>query len=313
MLRAMPVKVVVALTDPEWFEHPRERPDLAEVNFWAPSGRPFRALVPGELLLFRLHAPFRRIVGGGVFAHADTLPCSLAWEAFGEANGAATLTQMRARIARHRRLAPDERTDFMIGCRILTQPFFLDEKDWFENPNWPPHFQGIKTYSTGDLDGAKLWQTVGSHLQDKVSRSKYGASDVSQAQWGTPMLIRPRLGQGAFRIIVTDNYDRRCAVTGERTLPALDAAHIRPYAEQGEHEPSNGLLLRRDIHSLFDRGYVTVTQSGHFEVSRRIRDEFENGRDYYAMHGKTIRVPSRYELRPDLDALRWHNEHIFLG
>src|SRR5258708_29817376 len=72
--------------------------------------------------------------------------------------------------------------------------------------------------------------------------------------WGEPTLIRPRLGQGAFRIVVTDNYQRRCAVTGERTLPALDAAHIRPYAEQGVHEPINGLLLRRDIHSLFDRG-----------------------------------------------------------
>jgi hypothetical protein len=85
----MPVKVVVALTDPEWFEHLRRKPDLAEVNFWSPSGRAFRALAPGEVFLFRLHAPFRAIVGGGIFAHADTFPCSLAWEAFGEANGAA--------------------------------------------------------------------------------------------------------------------------------------------------------------------------------------------------------------------------------
>jgi len=131
--------------------------------------------------------------------------------------------------------------------------------------------------------------------------------------WGEPTLIRPRFGQGAFRVIVTDNYTRRCAVTGERTLPALDAAHIRPYADHGEHEPSNGLLLRRDIHSLFDRGYVTVTPTRRFEVSRRIRDEFENGRDYYAMQGTEIRVPEQIELQPDPDALRWHNEKIFLG
>jgi putative restriction endonuclease len=93
----------------------------------------------------------------------------------------------------------------------------------------------------------------------------------------------------------------------------LDAAHIRPYADHGEHESSNGLLLRRDIHSLFDQGYVTVTPARHFEVSRRIRDEFENGRDYYAMHGTAIRVPNRSELQPDPDALRWHNEYRFLG
>ena len=83
--------------------------------------------------------------------------------------------------------------------------------------------------------------------------------------------------------------------------------------KHGEHEPSNGLLLRRDIHSLFDRGYVTVTPGRHFEVSRRIRDEFENGRDYYAMHGTAIRVPDRSELQPDPDVLRWHNENRFLG
>ena len=67
-------------------------------------------------------------------------------------------------------------------------------------------------------------------------------------------------------MLVTDIYHRRCAVTQERTLPALEAAHIRPYGEGGEHEPRNGLLLRRDIHSLFDAGYVTVTPSLHFEV-----------------------------------------------
>jgi putative restriction endonuclease len=112
---------------------------------------------------------------------------------------------------------------------------------------------------------------------------------------------------------VTDTYDRRCAVTGEKTLPALDAAHIRPYADGGDHEARNGLLLRRDIHSLFDAGYVTVTPDYHFEVSRRIREEFENGRDYYAMHGVAIAVPNRRDRRPDRDVLTWHNEHRFLG
>jgi len=313
----MPVKIVVALTDPDWFEHLREKPDLSEVNFWAPSGRSFRALTAGEVFMYRLYAPYRVIVGGGIFVHADTLPCSLAWEAFGEANGAPTLAQMRARIVRHRKAVPDERTDFVIGCRILTQPFFLPESEWFEAPNWPPHFQGFKTYSTDASDGLMLWELAQSHVQSGAAyrslSAQSGASDVPVARWGEPALIRPRLGQGAFRVIVTDNYTRRCAVTGERTLPALDAAHIRPYADQGEHEPSNGLLLRRDIHSLFDRGYVTVTPAHRFEVSRRIRDEYENGRDYYAMHGTKIRVPERIELQPDPNALRWHNENIFLG
>src|ERR1700731_3872940 len=110
--------------------------------------------------------------------------------------------------------------------------------------------------------------------------------------WGEPTLIRPRLGQGAFRIVVTDAYQRRCAVTGERTLPALEAAHIKPFAEGGSHEPTNGLLLRRDIHALFDCGYVTVTPDLRFNVSRRIKEEFENGRHYYQLHGQLISLPT---------------------
>ena len=52
-------------------------------------------------------------------------------------------------------------------------------------------------------------------------------------------------------------------------MPALEAAHIRPYSKGGEHEPQNGLLIRRDIHSLFDTGYVTVTPDQR-EVHRQI-------------------------------------------
>ena len=92
----MSVKLVVAVTDADWFRYLRVRSDLAEVNFWAPSGTNFRALSPGELFLFKLHAPLNFIVGGGVFAHASTMPCSLAWEAFGEANGATTLAELAA-------------------------------------------------------------------------------------------------------------------------------------------------------------------------------------------------------------------------
>jgi putative restriction endonuclease len=69
---------------------------------------------------------------------------------------------------------------------------------------------------------------------------------------------------------VTDTGNRRRAITGDRTPPALEAARIRPHGEGGEHDARNGLLFRRDIHSLFDAGYVTVTPDAHFAVSRGI-------------------------------------------
>ena len=305
----MGVSVVVAITDRDWFETLRQLHDLAEVNFWSPTPRNFRALEPGELFLFKLHAPYNLIVGGGIFAYANLLPSSLAWEAFGEANGAHSLRQMREQILKHRRQAADSRDDFVIGCRILTQPFFFREHDWIPVPrNWARNIVSYKTYHTDEAEGLRLWESVA----DRLAQRQMEDVDSRLPRFGRPQTIRPRLGQGAFRVVVTDNYQRRCAVTRERTLPALDAAHIYPYSEGGTHEPKNGLLLRRDIHRLFDDGYVTITPSLRFEVSPRIREEFENGRDYYALHGERVAVPQHPSQRPDPNALAWHNEHCFL-
>jgi putative restriction endonuclease len=303
----MSIKLYVGVTDRDWFEALSATPGLEEVNFWAPGGKPFKVLAPGELFLFKLHAPDNWIVGGGIFAHDTPLPCSLAWETFGVANGAYSFQEMRARIARYRRIDPRTRDDFVIGCRLLTQPFFLPESAWIPVPaSWAPNIVQGKGYSLEDPDGRALWEAVEAHLQQATVEG-------AEPRYGTPLLVTPRLGQGAFRVLVADRYLRRCAVTGERVLPALDAAHIRPYAEGGTHEVRNGLLLRRDIHGLFDRGYVTVTPELRFEVSRRIREEFENGRDYYALHGRPVREPDRPGDRPDRAALAWHNENRFMG
>jgi len=306
----MGINLVIAVTDGDWFDMLRQQPNLGEANFWAPSAANFRALRPGELFLFKLHAPRNFIVGGGVFAYANALPCSLAWEAFREANGANSAQEMRSRISRYRRTDPNDRDDFEIGCRILTQPFFLEESEWIPIPtSWSPNIVSFKTYNTGDPEGLALWEAV----NDRLSRHQLQGTAEAGARYGEPQLIRPRLGQGAFRILVTDTYNRRCAITQERTLPALEAAHIRPYGDGGEHDARNGLLFRRDIHSLFDAGYVTVTPDLRFEVSRRIKEEFDNGRHYYELHGTPILAPTDALRSPDPEALRWHNEHAYRG
>src|SRR5207249_11000325 len=124
--------------------------------------------------------------------------------------------------------------------------------------------------------------------------------------YGDPVLVRQRLGQGAFRLVVMDTYQRRCAVTKEKALPMLEAAHIRPVSEGGQHLVTNGLLLRSDVHTLFDRGYVTITPSYEFRASRRLRDEFDNGEEYYALQGGDLSIPPRANDRPGQEFLEWH-------
>jgi putative restriction endonuclease len=195
---------------------------------------------------------------------------------------------------------------------VLTQPFFFDRSRWIAVPeNFSPNIVKFKGYSTSESDGLRLWHAVQDSLAGFSTRP--GLTEQPQARYGNPVLVRPRLGQGAFRFLVTDNYRRRCAISGERTLPALDAAHIRPFSEGGMHEVSNGILMRRDIHSLFDLGYVTISPAMIFEVSKKIREEYENGRHYYALHGTTVHAPEDIARRPDSSALTWHNEMRFKG
>lgn len=303
------VNIFVGVTDQDWFDFLSAR-QVEEVNFWAPSGRTnFRALRPGELFLFKLHSPNNFIVGGGVFSHASRLPLSIAWEAFGEKNGVASSSEMRRRIGRYRADA-DPRTDPTIGCRILTRPFFWPRDLWIPIPaSWSSNIVVGRGYSTDETDGAYLWREV-------IARSNLEQPtvvDPASERYGSPVLVRPRLGQGAFRVLVTDAYDRRCAVSGERTLPILDAAHIRAYADGGEHEGSNGILLRTDIHKLFDLGYVTVDEDSRFVVSGRLKADFDNGKHYYDLHGSHLRSPVLPNTMPSPDTLRWHRENRFLG
>lgn len=309
------MKAYIAVTDSNWFRYLSALSDIDEVNFWQPGGgHTFRALSPGEPFLFKLHSPENYIVGGGFFAYSVILPCSLAWNTFGNKNGASSLVEMRARIEQYRRTVPT-REDYHVGCILLEAPFFFTRDKWIPVPtDWSRSIQQGKLYDLATGLGKQLWAQIEQRLsvmhglveKDRMVREP-------DARYGDPQMILPRLGQGSFRIIVTDVYDRRCAITQERTLPALEASHIKPFSQNGPHSVRNGVLLRSDLHRLFDLGYVTITDDFHFSVSRRIREEFDNGRDYYALHGRRLHVPAKPEYRPAVEYVTWHNENVYLG
>ena len=98
------MRIFVGVTDKDWYQLHASRGNVDEVNFWRPSPTAtFKALDPGELLLFKLHSPDNFIVGGGFFTKFQQLPVNMAWDAFGLSNGVSSLTEMRQRIAYYRR------------------------------------------------------------------------------------------------------------------------------------------------------------------------------------------------------------------
>jgi putative restriction endonuclease len=304
------MKFYVGVTDNAWYQFLSELLNVDEVNFWQPGGKQrFQSLTPGELFLFKLHSPQNFIVGGGLFTHASILPVSLAWEAFGEKNGAATFEEMRAKILKYRGSATDPREDFEIGCILLQQLFFLPRNQWIPVPkDFSLNIVQGKTYDAEFGTGKDLWDAIQMRLASQPSlQFQVGDGTV---MW-TDALIRQRLGQGSFRILVTDTYHRRCAITGEKSLPALEAAHIRPVIEEGKHRVDNGLLFRSDIHRLFDKGYVTVTPDQRFRASRKLKEDFDNGEEYFRLQGNTIWLPKNSDFQPKREFLEWHSDTIF--
>lgn len=333
------MNLFVANTDADWYRHLSQLAagpsGLDEANFWKPSGGAnFKALSFGEPLVFKLKkAHGHAIVGFGLFAAFRRLPVDEAWGAFREANGAPSLADVITRVGKYVKTPPGQplpRTH-RIGCILLAAPTFFPCEMWIPGPvDWSDNTVTGKTYGTMVGEGRRIWQacleratTLGQALDiGDPDRPPTGTSGDLGAQrtlfnvdheerYGTPQTVRPRLGQGTFRYALEQAYGR-CAVTGEHSLPALDAAHIVPYSFGGDHALENGLLLRADVHRLFDRGYVTVTPDYEFRVSRRLREDYDNGKVYYQHDGQTIWMPSAPYPKPDRDRLDRHASSVFL-
>src|SRR5665213_1397778 len=127
-----------------------------------------------------------RVAGGG--------------DPFAEARAAEQVAH-QAKLAFYGGEVDDPRQDYVIGCRILTQPFFLPEENWIPIPaSWSMHIQQGRIYDTSAGDGLHLWEAV-------MERSTIlTGAPLTDRRSGDPTLIRPRLGQGAFRVSVTDVY-----------------------------------------------------------------------------------------------------------
>ncbi len=308
------VRAYVGVTDAGWYRFLSARPELQEVNFWQPSGgREFRVLGPGEPFFFKSHYPHNRVVGGGFFSSSARLTVSEAWELFGQANGVENIEQMRARIGQYRRTAIGAGEDPVIGCLFVRDVrFFVEDATAAPPPGFARNIVQGKSYDLAE-------QSVAPYFRELLHVLLGGAVEIDFSEpwhrpgpvFGDPRLAPYRLGQRSFQAVVLNAYHRRCAISGTHIPPVLQAAHIRPVTSGGEHRLDNGLLLRSDVHILFDRGYVGVDPGYRLVVSPRLREEFGNGEQFYAQAGQVIDLPDRRAERPQRDFLEWHLDEVF--
>jgi putative restriction endonuclease len=306
------VRGFIAPTDHDWYRFFLGREEHDEVNFWRPGRGMFRALRPGEPFFFKLKAPHNAIGGFGIFARFAELPVWMAWDVFRQANGTPDEHRLVRRLGRLSGSAGPLGLDALIGCIAVAQPVFFAPDEWVAPPaDWQRQVVRGAGYDLTAGEGRRVWEDCVERAAARRASADWTHEAVAHQLLGAPQLIRPRLGQGSFRLAVLDAYGNQCAVTTEHSLPVLEAAHIRPWSAGGRHEVRNGLPLRRDLHRLFDLGYVTVRPDHRFAVSPRLADEWHNGRSYYALDGREIALPADRAERPERELLEWHGDVVF--
>jgi putative restriction endonuclease len=295
----------VAVTDPEWYDFLLGKPGFPVVNFWKPSGKSFHAVGEGEYFFFKVKGTINRVVGGGVYGGYAISRLSDAWKSLGEANGAPSFERLEHLVKKG--------SDPLIGCTFVHSPVFYREVDAFPlPPDWSPNLQTGTRYDMSDRRYAAYFAELMQFVPHTVPEL---TPDVSWFDDGpvfrAPHLTPTRMRQNAFRMVVSTAYHDRCAITGSKIRPALQAAHILPVTQGGKNRIDNGLLLRSDVHAMFDGGYLGVDPAYGLRVSPRLRNEFGNGEQFYAKAGERIDLPDHRPNRPQREFLEWHLDTVF--
>jgi hypothetical protein len=163
--------------------------------------------------------------------------------------------------------------------------------------------EGIREIRTcPDCDPVDDVQTAAHYADSMLADGSFSPDDAGDARRRVLASIVQRQGQPQFRRSLLDAYGNRCAITGCTEESVLEAAHIRPYRGPWTNHPQNGLLLRTDLHTLFDLGLISVaTETMTLVVSPKLLDV-----TYTALAGRAVSLPARADARPNREALTQH-------
>jgi putative restriction endonuclease len=288
--------IAIAPTDIDWFQFLKQRLNFSAINFW--TDRPWnpRRINEGDKFYFLLKAPIRKIGGYANFVYYENLTIEEAWQKFGRGNGVNSLYELGVKATGE--LEPDFTTE--IGCLVLENPVFLEIEDYFHpteyNLSFSNQISKLKYYSQlNQINFASDYKQVGFSFASFNSKENYEFKESSRVK-----------GQSKFRQSLTKFYNQQGAISGETCLTILDAVHINPHINENKNHIKNGVLLRSDLHKLFDEGLLTITPD--YKVV--IADELATS-DYYKYNHQQINLPEATTLYPSQQLLKFHNQYIF--
>jgi len=213
-----------------------------------------------------------------------------------------TPSSIALKLVNFARLDPELQKRHVSGMRHGSQ---LDRQIWNEfYGQWEP-----LAYEGEDVLARLRGQPI------EVS-AKIDFADVPREGRERQRVIRARINQAFFRMMVLSSYENRCCITGIGVPAILVASHIVPWAvdKKNRMRPHNGLCLNALHDRAFDQGLLTITPDYKVRLASALLnadkdDALKNA--FLAYADRTIRLPQKYP--PDPSLLKYHNDHIFLG
>jgi len=300
--------IAIAITDQQWFEFLRSEQYQGLVNFWTPTPWNPKELQSGDRVYFMLKSPIREIGGYGEFAWYRNMTLSRAWDEFGRGNGVNSRDELIASadgyVKKNSKLVDKIDLNSEIGCFALEHVVCWGKEGYMTPETYGASFgKQVVKYKYFDSDPFVLSSATSGPSEPPTDFE-------SQAGRFSPRAVttaKDRQGQPEFRAALLKNYDGKCCVTRETSEEVLEAAHIEPYVNRKSNHPRNGLLLRRDIHKLFDEGLLAVDGDGKVLVSSRVGPDSK----YPQLAGTRVRLPVNPAFRPSLNTLAEHRRSKF--
>ncbi|BFM38811.1 HNH endonuclease [Synechocystis sp. LKSZ1] len=141
------------------------------------------------------------------------------------------------------------------------------------------------------------------NTEDNENNS-FDPSSIKDERTKTAVMLVQRRGQKKFREELISLYDGKCAISGTNTIEVLEASHIVPYFGDETNHPTNGILLRSDIHNLFDFGLIAINETTYsIMISEMLRGSY-----YQQYDGRQLYLPKTAGFRPSRKALQRHRE-----
>ena len=196
------------------------------------------------------------------------------------------------------------------GQRLLV--FYRERRDQFSNAGF--RYEGEFSYKRhrGSHPTTFLLIRKGARRALPDEQGDDTPFDPKNIKDGRDMIqrtIRARRGQPKFRALLRAAYRDKCAFSGCGVLGVLEAAHISPYLGDETNRVTNGLLLRADLHTLFDSGLITVEpRSRTIVIDRTLMNS-----EYQRFHGKKIRATVHKKQEASAAALKAHSAMLTDG